>query len=656
MPYHRSAILQRIKSRWDTYLRVRPSTVGGLLLILTGMALVPSARAQVPADDWVKSVTVQDDFGENKQGEAPYSNYDIDLYEDVDYDDEKAEWADIKSFSTGYDESYYYFEFELARGWRDEAKGHAVAVEMDYDSDQEFSRGDYLIFLKMDEKFSDNEEWVDAKKAAGFKFFEDANDDVGGRDPLESDYDSGDEGDGYKRGLPEKGKRLWGRITGDGRFQVAFRRDELPDTDLLLSRGWIFQGGEPSEDKFYFHDHNKDEDVEKVDNIASSDTGTWPPMMPPTVPEADVSVELSVDDDIPQVDQEFIYTVQVNHLSGGTAAATVIEFLIPEELDYVGHSASSGTYDESTGEWTVGDMTSNQQESLDVTVTAAIDQLGELIPAEAQLLEGDFVDTNPDNNFDEIEVRIAGHDGSVAWVTDLTGSTVQEFASPGSNVHVRVIDEDLNQDPGEAETVLVRLRSQSANDEEIITLTEISADSDTFTGVIATSTDPVDVADGELQVQPGDTGEATYSDDIDSEGNVGVLREAFIEFEQPQLVLNLTVDKFEAEPGEEITYIVSYVNLGQLPGANVLVQQNIPRYTTYVAESMRIGLASDTYDTAFALTDVDDGVEGTVNGAQVGGVLSDRVEVSISSVAADDGNQGGGPNQGRVFFKVTIDE
>jgi len=614
----------------------------------------PSLHGQSPDKRWTVAVEVSDSFGQSAQGTFPADDYETDLYERLDYSDPLGARADIRSFRTGNDNNYYYFEFVFATPWNFESAQNAVAVEIDWDSSDEDSRGDYLVMMRMDDEFSQQGNWRDGNKNGDYKFYEDRNNDVGGPDPRAPDFPGNY--DGYETNLGKANQTVWGRVTGQGTFQIAVRRDEIPDTTLLLARGWAFQDWEPSTREFTSHDHYGPGEATNQDNMASSDTGTWPPIDPPDVEEADVGIELSVDDPIPQVDQEFVYTLTASHVSGETARATSFEFFVPAELTYVGHVASAGSYDLNAGVWTVGDIAAGQSFMLEVTVTAAIEQLGELILAETQLLAGDFIDTDPDNNTDEIEVRIAGRDGSVAWVTDLTGTTVQEFASPGSNVHVRVVDEDLNLDPAEAETVLVRLRSQSANDEEIITLTEISTDSGTFTGVIATSTDQVDVADGELQVQPGDTGEATYSDAIDSKGNVGVIREAFIEFVQPQLVLNLTVDKFEAEPGEEITYIVSYVNQGQLAGANVLVQQNIPRFTTYVANSMRIGLATDTYETAFALTDIDDGVEGTVNGAQVGGVLSDRVEVTISSVAADDGNQGGGPNQGRVFFKVTIDE
>ncbi len=52
--------------------------------------------------------------------------------------------------------------------------------------------------------------------------------------------------------------------------------------------------------------------------------------------------------------------------------------------------------------------------------------------------------------------------------------------------------------------------------------------------------------------------------------------------------LTKSVDKTQAKPGEEVTYTIKYKNIGDKDAFNVIVTDNIPNYTDYVANSMCI--------------------------------------------------------------------
>ncbi|MCV6630285.1 MAG: gliding motility-associated C-terminal domain-containing protein, partial [Flavobacteriaceae bacterium] len=82
----------------------------------------------------------------------------------------------------------------------------------------------------------------------------------------------------------------------------------------------------------------------------------------------DLSLEKTVDNDTPLVDEEVVFTITVEN----TATITVNEVVVEDILDatafeYVSDIADQGSYDSSTGLWTVGALASNTEVSLLLT-------------------------------------------------------------------------------------------------------------------------------------------------------------------------------------------------------------------------------------------------------------------------------------------------
>lgn len=74
------------------------------------------------------------------------------------------------------------------------------------------------------------------------------------------------------------------------------------------------------------------------------------------VPVADVVVTKSVDDPAPFVGDEVTFTVGVGNAGPDRADAVAVDDLLPEGLTFVSATPSTGTYDETSGVWTVGDL------------------------------------------------------------------------------------------------------------------------------------------------------------------------------------------------------------------------------------------------------------------------------------------------------------
>lgn len=114
----------------------------------------------------------------------------------------------------------------------------------------------------------------------------------------------------------------------------------------------------------------------------------------------------------------------------------------------------------------------------------------------------------------------------------------------------------------------------------------------------------------------------------------------------PALSIFKTVNKTTAAPGEEIIYTISFRNQGGAAAQTLGLVDTIPTHATYVPASLRIGGAASTYASAAAKTDApaDDGAEFT------GG----SVIFTVGPIAADDLVNGAGNDEGKCYFKVTV--
>jgi choice-of-anchor A domain-containing protein/uncharacterized repeat protein (TIGR01451 family) len=97
--------------------------------------------------------------------------------------------------------------------------------------------------------------------------------------------------------------------------------------------------------------------------------------VPPPSKEADLKIEKSSSTQNPQCGDNITYTIKVTNLGSGEATAVQVTDILPAGLAYVSGSASQGTYDESTGLWTVGNLAKDAFVTLNITVKADCDQI-----------------------------------------------------------------------------------------------------------------------------------------------------------------------------------------------------------------------------------------------------------------------------------------
>ncbi|MBN2061091.1 MAG: hypothetical protein JW882_11820 [Deltaproteobacteria bacterium] len=250
--------------------------------------------------------------------------------------------------------------------------------------------------------------------------------------------------------------------------------------------------------------------------------------------------------------------------------------------------------------------------------------------------------------FSDVITPLGATTGTIKFVADMAGNgdVIQVYA--GDTLYLRVDDGDMNHNNASLQTVTVTLIATSGDTSEL-TLTETGVNTGIFTASIPTQSGAPVADDGILQVTPGATVSAEYIDGIDASYNQNQIRadSVWVILQEPAISLVKSADPEEGIPGQEIIYLIHYHNSGMGIASNLIIVDSIPFFTTYVAGSMRIGDAASTYDTAASLTDD--------AGDDAGQLSGNSVIFTISTVAADDGTANSDGDEGRVYFKTTID-
>ncbi|MFC1494904.1 hypothetical protein ACFL6W_06480 [Thermodesulfobacteriota bacterium] len=119
----------------------------------------------------------------------------------------------------------------------------------------------------------------------------------------------------------------------------------------------------------------------------------------------------------------------------------------------------------------------------------------------------------------------------------------------------------------------------------------------------------------------------------------------------PQIGLTKSVDKATAAPGEEVIYSVFYKNSGDGSAHSLIVFDTVPTNTTYVTGSMREGNSGSDYASASPLSDAaGEAVPGNVDGR----VDGNNIIFTVNTVDPDDSVPDDGTDEGKLYFKVTI--
>ncbi|MAU10680.1 MAG: hypothetical protein CL607_12720 [Anaerolineaceae bacterium] len=139
----------------------------------------------------------------------------------------------------------------------------------------------------------------------------------------------------------------------------------------------------------------------------------------------DLAVTKVVDNDVPFHGDQIVYTIVASNLGPNDATGVYVDDILPAGLDYVSDD-SGGSFNSTTGDWTIGDLASGASATLNITVTV-IDTSGSITNT-AEII-GDQLDPNLDNNTDVEEIIVGGADLSLTKVRLVSGTKTGDLVT-----------------------------------------------------------------------------------------------------------------------------------------------------------------------------------------------------------------------------------
>ncbi|MDJ0897735.1 MAG: hypothetical protein QNJ55_02910 [Xenococcus sp. MO_188.B8] len=253
-------------------------------LAVTSCFLSSVAQAgAAPDTNWSITSTMTDCYGmaDESYGVSgtPCQNYQGDLYENWNPNDGGHGDTDIKTFSVGEDNTYFYFELDLRENWTSESRKYYLEIEADGDGQSDY----FLVYQPKSDDLGSS--WKNIGGNGEIEVYEDQNNSIGGSNPTGAD--SGDS-DGYEADLsPNQNltpNDFYVRLV-NGNVQMALKRSRIGSPSNILSRAYASQNTNLSPNKLTWHDQNTLSDFDGAggfDSSAGADTSTWLELNPPS--------------------------------------------------------------------------------------------------------------------------------------------------------------------------------------------------------------------------------------------------------------------------------------------------------------------------------------------------------------------------------------
>ncbi len=316
----------------------------------------------------------------------------------------------------------------------------------------------------------------------------------------------------------------------------------------------------------------------------------------PTDPqEADLVVSKTVNNPTPNVGENVTFTINLDNLGPSAAQNVVLNDLLPDGLQYVSHSASTGTYVSGTGVWTVGTLLSDASGFLTIVAKVTAPSSG---PAPSRTNTATATSTtpdpNPDNNTDSSTVTPKQADLAIIKVVDnptpKVGGTITfeiGVANFGPDTATNVV---VNDRLPAGVTYVSASATQGTYDQVtgIWTVGTVGTADFPILSIVATVDTP---ASG---IPSAVTNTATVSGteyDPDPSNNTDSVTET------PQYAdLKVTKVVSDARPnvGDTITYTVTLSNRGRDTANGVTVQELLPSGLQFISSSNSAAYDSTT--------------------------------------------------------------
>ena len=307
-----------------------------------------------------------------------------------------------------------------------------------------------------------------------------------------------------------------------------------------------------------------------------------------TLQGADISIIKTVDDAEPNVNEDVTFTINVANAGPNNASGLEILDLLPSGYNFVSANASTGSYDNATGVWNIGNLAGGGSESLTVTATV--------------LNTGDYDNTASVNAVDQLDPNSANNASTVSappQLVDLVITKVVDNDTPIINEEIVFTVTVSNNGPGRATGVVVEdvlPTGYTLISNNVTPGTSFDRTLGVFTvGTLVSGGNAVLT----LRVRTLETGvhnntaTITAIDQFDTDNtNNSATRPVTIQ--RADISVTKVVDNATANVGENVTFTVSVSNAGPDAASSLVVNDLLPSGFTLVSSNASTGSYNST--------------------------------------------------------------
>lgn len=164
----------------------------------------------------------------------------------------------------------------------------------------------------------------------------------------------------------------------------------------------------------------------------------------PSANNADVAITKTVDNSNLGEGNNVTYTLSVQNNGPEDATEVLIKDPLPSDLSYISSSTSTGSYDDTNGEWNIGDIANGNAKTLEITAKINQGAAGKTINNIARVEALNQTDPNVSNQQDNAEVTVkSGSDISGTVYSDANHNGTQD-SGEGGITGVTIILHDID--------------------------------------------------------------------------------------------------------------------------------------------------------------------------------------------------------------------
>jgi uncharacterized repeat protein (TIGR01451 family) len=304
-----------------------------------------------------------------------------------------------------------------------------------------------------------------------------------------------------------------------------------------------------------------------------------------TPQQADLQVSKSVNNPAPNVGDVITYTITLADNGPNPATTVTVNDLLPADVSFISDAPSVGTYDHTTGVWTVGTVNVGAPQTLTITAVVISPNPG---ANTASVGRSDVFDPNPANNSNTASVNPQEADLALSKTVD----------NPTPNVGDTVTFTLTLRDAGPSAATNVQAADLLPAGFTLVNFAASQGDYNPTTGVwnvgTVTSATPQTLTIMARVVSPNtltNTADITHADQFDPDPNNNT-GSATVTTQQADLSLTKTVDDPTPNVGDTVTFTLTLTDRGPGTATGVTVNDLLPAGLNFVSA----GPSQGTYD------------------------------------------------------------